>query len=179
MELERIFSRKVVGHLFAATIFSALLIHPLPCDADISSGHARLSVAGDKFDGVTQFAMAIELPAPVILLADRTELAFGALYAADGDEIFLAIGPVWRMPVFDRRLFVDVGIAPTWISGSTLNGRDLGGNLHFTSSISLGKQIGHKTFVSLRVQHMSNGGLSATNPGMDMVGLEFSMGLSN
>ena len=33
--------------------------------------------------------------------------------------------------------------------------------------------------VALRVQHTSNGGLSNTNPGLDMIGLSFAFNLSD
>jgi hypothetical protein len=51
----------------------------------------------------------------------------------------------------------------------------MGGNLHFTSSAALGATFGARESValSLRIQHTSNGGLSSTNPGMDIIGLNF------
>jgi len=53
--------------------------------------------------------------------------------------------------------------------------RELGGRLHFTSHIagvlSFGRQRQHR--IAVRLQHISNGGLSSTNPGVDMFGIEY------
>ena len=146
--------------------------------ASISSPKTRISAAGDKFDGVMQFAAGFEISGWSLLRAHHIEFTFGSISASSGNEAFASIGPVWRTPLSDNGLFVDVSIAPTLVSGSRYSGRDLGGHLHFTSSVSVGKRLGRTNFLALRIQHMSNGGLSDTNPGMDMVGLEFSFGFS-
>ena len=92
----------------------------------------------------------------------------------------MSLGPVWRIPVNYSSLFIELGISPTLLGGSTFNGRDLGGNFHFTSSATIGKTFGARDAVSLslRIQHMSNGSIKSTNPGMDMIGLNFTFDLS-
>ena len=93
----------------------------------------------------------------------------------------MSLGPVWRLPINNRLPYVELGFSPTLLTGSSLNGRDLGGNFHFTSSISIGATFGTRQNISLalRVQHMSNGGLSSTNPGLDTIGLNFAFNLSD
>ncbi len=88
--------------------------------------------------------------------------------------------PVWRLPINSRSLFVELSISPTLIGGSSFNGRDLGGNFHFTSAAAVGKTFGLRDAfsLSLRIQHTSNAGLSSINPGMDTVGLNFSFDFS-
>ena len=131
-----------------------------------------------KHDDVSQYALVFHGRPPRRLFAERMELAIGSLSGFDQNRWFVSYGAVWRMPrrwmPFARdAMHVDFGFSPTWIAGSTVNGRDLGGNLHFTSSISVGAYLnGRRTLeLSARIQHTSNGGLDSDNPGIDMLGL--------
>lgn len=166
--------RKVLKIALVSSLLSAAVAHGF----DLSPSQTRISSAGDKFDGVTQFAVAVDVPASGKLRAHHVEVAFGAITATGDSEMFVSYGPVWRLPVFESDYFVDLGFAPTLVSGTRFGGRDLGGHLHFTSSISVGRKL-DDAHVALRVQHLSNGGLSGTNPGMDMIGLEFSIGFAD
>ena len=141
----------------------------------------RALAAGDKFDGVRQYAVAFETRPPRRLRSKHLELVIGQISSESSNRAFVSFGPVWRLPFGDGRAFVDLGFSPTLISGSEFNGRDLGGNFHFTSSISIGATFGpRQSFaVSLRAQHTSNGGLSDTNPGIDMVGINFAFNFSD
>lgn len=179
MTIRRKAVRLVGTGLLNVLAVTACLASSLASGASLSPSQTRISTASDKFDGVAQFAVGIQLPAPEVLRAHHSEFAFGAISSSGRNEMFVSIGPVWRLPVTARGLFVDISIAPTLISGSIFEGRDLGGNFHFTSSISMGKAFGQTNFAALRIQHTSNGGLNSTNPGMDMIGLEFSIGFSN
>jgi hypothetical protein len=62
------------------------------------------------------------------------------------------------------------------LGGSTLGNQDLGGNLHFTSSLAVGRKFGQRQqfLASMRIQHLSNGGLNSTNPGLDSIGVGLS-----
>jgi len=93
----------------------------------------------------------------------------------------IAAGPVWRVQRPTASLFVEFSFNPTILGGSRLGDRDLGGNFHFTSSTSVGATFGARENISvaLRVQHTSNGGLSSKNPGLDMIGLNFAINLSD
>lgn len=164
-------------YLFVATAF-VLISSADVYGAGIASPSTRVSAAGDKFDGVTQVAAAFRISRWRLLRANHFELAVGPVLSSGGNEVFASFGPVWRTPLVNDRYFAEVGIAPTFISGSTFRGRDLGGHLHFTSFVSTGVRFGGRNALSLRVQHISNGGLSETNPGMDMVGLEYSFSFS-
>jgi len=72
--------------------------------------------------------------------------------------------------------FVDFGLHPTFISQSRFEGKNLGGDVFFTSHLGLGLYLGRqrKTSLLLRYQHTSNAGLNDRNPGLDMLGLTFS-----
>lgn len=133
----------------------------------------RYLEANDKYDGVRLQAIAFELRPPRRLRSRHFELAIGRISSEGTDRSFVSVGPVWRIPLGNGRAYADVGISPTYLSGSTFQGRDLGGQFHFTSSISIGTTFGPRQAfsVSLRAQHTSNGGLSDTNPGIDMFGV--------
>ena len=133
----------------------------------------RFLAAGEKFDGVRQYALAFKMRPPRRLRARHLELAIGSISSSNEDRAFVSFGPVWRLPITGARAFVEFGFSPTLISGSTFDGRDLGGNFHFTSSAAVGATFGRQqtVAVALRVQHTSNGGLGDTNPGIDMLGI--------
>lgn len=135
----------------------------------------RVSVAGDKFSGIWQAAATFHLRAPRRFRARQFELAVGTVATSNETRPFVSFGPVWRVPITNRRLFLELGFSPTVFGGSTFNKRDLGGNLHFTSSATVGTTLGARnaSSISLRVQHTSNSGLNSTNPGMDMIGINF------
>ena len=135
----------------------------------------RVAQGVSKFDDTLLYAVAYELRPLHGLRARHFELAMGLISNSARPRPFVSLGPVWRLPLRDDSLFLEFGLSPTLLGGSSFGGRDLGGNFHFTSSASIGATLGRfdNVSVSLRVQHTSNGGLSSTNPGLDMVGLNF------
>ena len=137
----------------------------------------RLASSVAKFDDTYQFAAAYRLRAPRALRAHHLEVAVGTIYTTTETEAFVSVGPVWRLPIQSDRTFVDFGLSPTVLSGTEFSGRDLGGNVHFTSSLSINTRFGRtaKYSLGLRAQHTSNGGLDSTNPGLDMIGLTFAV----
>ena len=160
---------------FGANSENARAAAPKPTDY-------RFTAAGDKFEDTLQVAVAFHVRPPRRLRARRLELAIGSLSTSRDHSAFVSLGPVWRLALHDRPVFVELGISPTLIvGGSSFNGRDLGGNVHFTSSLAVGANFGRldTASVSLRVQHTSNAGLSNTNPGMDMVGINFAFNFAN
>lgn len=132
-----------------------------------------------KFNGVTQNAVVIKSRENNVKYLDRFELASGELTNGETSSFFISAGPAWRL---NKRLagsglaFIEFGISPTWISNTNFDNESLGGHVFFTSNIQLGMHFGYRRelTLSLRVQHISNGGLNTTNPGTDMVGLEMS-----
>jgi hypothetical protein len=143
--------------------------------ASVMPADYRLAMAGDKFADTWQIAVAFRMRPPRRLRARYMELAIGTLSSSKESRLFVSLGPVWHLPLTSRSLFIELGFSPTFLGGSSFNGRDMGGNLHFTSSAALGATFGARESValSLRIQHTSNGGLSSTNPGMDIIGLNF------
>jgi len=147
--------------------------------ATVAPTDYRVVAASGKYEDTTQYAVAFRMRPPRRLRARHLELAIGAISTSQETRPFVSLGPVWSLPIRSRSLFVELGFSPTLIAGSSLNGRELGGNFHFTSSASIGATFGARENISLalRVQHTSNGGLSSTNPGLDMIGLNFAFNL--
>ena len=158
---------------FTVMMISCILNNSLAHADSVSPIDYRLATASDKFSGTVQFAMAFKFRPPRRLRAKRMELAVGAIATSQESRLFVSIGPVWHLPIANRATFFEFGISPTFIGGSSFNQRDLGGNFHFTSFAAVGASFGKRDefSLSLRVQHISNGGLSSTNPGMDMIGI--------
>ena len=144
--------------------------------ADLLPDSIRVGTAIGKFDNTSQVAVAYRLRSPRRLRAQYLDLAIGTLASSQQTRAFVSLGPVWRLPVFSDRAWVNAGFSPTLLSASSFDGRDMGGNFHFTSSAEIEIAFGNARALrmALRIQHTSNGGLSGTNPGMDIVGFSFS-----
>ncbi len=126
---------------------------------------------------INQAGFAFHAAAPRWLHANRLEFGLGAISRGEQSRPFLSLGPVWRWvpSSVEKRWFIDFGLSPTVLGGAKFDGKDLGGNLHFTSSLGIGRHFGARSAstVSLRIQQMSNLGLNSTNPGVTMIGLSF------
>ena len=145
----------------------------------IESVAMRNMDAFNKFESLEQNAVVIKIRDTGFRYMNRFELASGEISNDDVHSFFISAGPSWR---FKKRIarsglaFVEFGTSPTWISNDEFEDRSLGGNIFFTSNIQIGAHFGYRreVTISLRVHHISNGGMNAKNPGTDMIGLEFS-----
>lgn len=132
-----------------------------------------------KFDGVTQNAVVIKTKIERSSFFDRMEFASGELGNGEDNSFFVSAGPSWR---FNKRIagtglaFIELGTSPTWIEDGDFGDESLGGHFFFTSNVQLGMHFGYRRALTLsvRIHHISNGGLHADNPGTDMVGFELS-----
>ncbi len=164
-------------------LVTRLVVTVLATVALVGSGHAaenwpstyRVQHAIGKFGDTSSAVVAYNLRSPRALKAHHLEVAVGTLISSDQSAALVSVGPVWRFPIGVSRTFVDFGFSPTLLSSSRFDDRELGGNFHFTSSLSIGASFGRvdQYALSLRAQHTSNGGLNTDNPGLDMVGLNF------
>ena len=159
---------------FACTILG--LFAAMPSTALEMSPEFRVLTAYRSYSDVFQFAAAWRLPALAWTGARRTEIAAGIISSTDDDRPFLSIGPVWRLNRDDSAFDLEFSFSPTVLGGSRIASRNLGGTVHFTSSFALSRTFGKReqTSVSIRVQHLSNGGLNRENPGLDTIGIGFS-----
>ncbi len=159
--------------LFAATVLLTLSANALA--GDLSPSGYRILESFGKYRDTSQFAVTWDLNAPPQFRANRLEVATGTLSSGGRNQAFVSLGPVWRVPLNRPDTLIELGFSPTLLSGSDFENRELGGKLHFTSSVDIARRFGAKRqfAVSLRIQHTSNGGLHASNPGLDLVGLVF------
>ncbi len=142
---------------------------------------------GGTFDDLTQQAAFIDFRLPWhfvtaggLHISPRLTLEGGRFENGGDDRLFASLGPAvrlsnprWRLP-----LVVDAGVSPTFIDGSEYDGREFGTSVNFTSHLALGLEFGERNRyrLDLRFQHISNGGLNDDNPGVNMLGLGFSVG---
>ncbi len=156
----------------------------LPLIGDLSRIGFRTATAdGGQFERLNQYALFLDFSLPIswspwsdVTADPRLTLELGRFELGDEGRNFASLGPAirftnqrWRLP-----MFVDVGLSPTIIDGSRFGGRDLGTSLNFTSHVALGMRFGRQNAhaLSLRYQHISNGGINHTNPGTNMIGLD-------
>lgn len=165
------------GALFALAMLSIFLGSPTARAGGLSPDGLRVAKAMHKFEDVWQYGAIYKLRPPRRLRARYLELAIGALSSQTETRPFVSLGPAWDFRSRSQASFLEFGISLAVLGGSTLAGRDLGGNVHFTSSVALGTRFGRERAyeLALRIQHTSNGGLNGTNPGLDAIGLNFTI----
>lgn len=174
-------TRRLHGALFALAMVSISLGSTEARAGGLSPEGIRVAKAMHKFEDVWQYGALYKLRPPRRLRARYLELAIGAVSSRTQTRPFVSLGPAWDFQSRSQALFLELGFSVTLLAGSTLAGRDLGGNLHFTSSVALGTRFGraHAYALALRIQHTSNGGLNSTNPGLDAIGLNFTIDIPN
>lgn len=157
--------------LLSTSLLSTAVRAEIP---DLLPDGYRLQHSVGKFSDTSEFAAEYHFGAPRFLRANRMEFAVGALADGEVTRPFISFGPAWRWN-FANRSYLDFGFSPTFLSDATVDDRSLGGHLHFTSSLSVGRRFGrYEQFsIALRAQHISNGGLDERNPGIDVAGLRF------
>ena len=135
-----------------------------------------------KFAGMRQYGVLlgyrVNSRSKVFWMPSRLDFSAGWLERGSNASAFVSAGPSyrWHMNKSDQsKWFVDFGVHPTFISQSRFEGKNLGGEVFFTSHLGLGVYLGRqrKTSLLLRYQHISNAGLDDDNPGVNMLGLMF------
>ncbi len=150
-----------------------------------SLGFRFATADGGKFNGLTQQAFFADFSLPWrwttwknVSIAPRLTVEAGRFESGSEHRFFASFGPSVRLTSDAHRvpLFVDVGISPTVINGSQYGDNDFGTSSNFTLHVALGLRFGRtkNQVVKLRYQHISNGGINNTNPGVNMVGIDFS-----
>ena len=157
-----------------------------------SSAHADIQFSSvgivganslQKFTGMGQYGVLlgcrVSSGSRVFWMPSRLDFSAGWLERGSHASLFVSAGPSyrWHMNKSDQsKWFVDFGVHPTFISQSRFEGKNLGGEVFFTSHLGLGVYLGRqgKSSLVLRYQHISNAGLNDRNPGVDMLGLAYS-----
>jgi lipid A 3-O-deacylase len=93
----------------------------------------------------------------------------GGGWATDG-AVLIAIG-IARTWVLDARWQARAGVGPGYYDRH--EGLDLGSHLEFYSFVELDREVGEGHGLVLRLAHISNGGLSDSNPGTELLSLGY------
>ncbi len=157
----------------------------LPLVGEIDEFGVRYAVARGGFDGLTQQAFFVDFKLPRswrvwndVTVAARLTVEAGRFEFGSEHRAFASIGPSIRFTSDAPRVarFVDFGISPTIIDGSIYGDKDFGTSFNLTTHVGLGLRFGRakNQVLKFRFQHISNGGINNDNPGVNMIGLDFS-----
>ena len=135
-----------------------------------SPDELRVLTAFEKFDDTALIGAAYHTRGLRFLRASYVDWSLGVLVRRGEARPFVAAGPAWRLGG-STPWFASFSISPTLIADPRLDGKTLGGNFHFTTAASFGRRIGSRWAISIRAQHISNGGLHDRNPGLDTIGV--------
>ena len=95
----------------------------------------------------------------------------GAAHNEADDDRWIGFGVSGEYSL-NNKLFVEASFMPGYYSqGAT----DLGGNLHFRSTLGIGMNITETYAVSFALSHWSNGSIERWNPGTDMAMIRLSI----
>ena len=95
----------------------------------------------------------------------------GAVHNESDDDSWIGFGVSGEYLLSDR-MFLEGSFMPGYYSqGAT----DLGGNLHFRSTIGVGMNISDNYAISFALSHWSNGSIERWNPGTDMAMIRLSI----
>ena len=160
---------------------------PLPLVGRITGlGFRGAAADGGQFPNLTQHALFVDFKLPWswtggtgMYAETRLTAEFGEFSDGDDNRLFGSLGPAIRLGNDDWRVpaYIDAGLSPTIINGSIYGENDLGTSLNFTSYLTLGLRFGRhaRNRISMRYQHISNGGINSTNPGVNMIGLDIQL----
>ena len=157
----------------------------LPIVGELDEFGVRYADAYSGFHGLSQQAFFIGFQLPRswhvwrdITVSPRLVAEAGRFESGSEHRAFVSLGPSFRFisEAASVPRFVDIGISPTIIDGSKYGSKEFGTSFNFTTHFALGLKFGRmeNRIVKLRFQHISNGGINDDNPGVNMVGLEFS-----
>lgn len=101
-------------------------------------------------------------------LEPRVDLSLGWLADARVNSILVSAGPAFVLGWGHFPLTLEGGCSPTYLSRYHFSNKNLGFPLEFTSRLGVNLDFATHFRVGYRFQHMSNGGLSGDNPGLNM-----------
>ena len=158
-----------LGALVAASI---LLAGGVPAPAQ--EGAPALQLMAGVFNvgkTPTQGEVGIELRRPIRWWG--LDIA-GGVAASEEESIWAHLG-LRRDFEAGPRFVVAPGFAFAFYERG--DGKDLGGELQFRSSLDLGFRLSHKTRLGLTFYHLSNAGIEPVNPGSNSAVLSYSVRL--
>jgi hypothetical protein len=108
-------------------------------------------------------------------LQSRLDLSAGWLSGQDDDGFVATGGLELVLKRLHFPLSFEAGLSPTILSRYKFGDFDMGIPLQFTSHAGLQLDLGSRFRLGYRIQHMSNGRLSTSNPGLNlhMLGISY------
>lgn len=95
---------------------------------------------------------------------------WAAAFRSDADsDLWIGAGMHIQIDLSDL-FFIEASFMPGYYNPED---SDLGGNIHFRSLVGLGVDITERSSLSIAIDHLSNGGLTANNPGSEFVSLRY------
>ena len=107
-------------------------------------------------------------------LESRLDLSAGWLGNSRANAALATLGPLLAVGREGFPISVEGGSGPTILSRSEFDTKDFGDVVQFTSHIGFYWDIAKHWRASYRFQHMSNAGISSSNPGINLHMLAFS-----
>ena len=99
----------------------------------------------------------------------------GALTRSEAFGLVATAGPLVRLRHDNWPLFISVGLRGTLLGRNQYGDLNFGESLQFTSHIGAGLAMHKRFMIEYRLEHMSNAGLSQSNPGLNLHTFAFSI----
>ncbi|MBF9025039.1 acyloxyacyl hydrolase [Rhodobacterales bacterium HKCCD6035] len=154
--------------LFKATIAAAVFLATTGiASADTAVIGAVRDIHRGGYGGVVEYHWTETLAAKPNWSAGWA----GAAHTEADDDSWIGFGVSGEYPLSDK-VFLEGSFMPGYYSqGAT----DLGGNLHFRSTLGFGMNISDNYAISFALSHWSNGSIEKWNPGTDMAIIRLSI----
>ena len=101
-------------------------------------------------------------------LQSRLDSSIGWLGDRGNNAAIVTLGPSVALSRERWPVSLEGGVSPTLLSRSEFGSKDFGIDIQFTSHIGLNWDFAAHWRLGYRFQHMSNAGLGAKNPGLNM-----------
>ena len=101
-------------------------------------------------------------------LQSRLDSSAGWLGNPYRDAAVLTLGPSLLLQREDFPLSFEAGSSPTLLSDDDFVTKDFGDLFQFTSHVGFNLDLTRRVRLGYRFQHMSNGGISGNNPGLNL-----------
>jgi hypothetical protein len=135
-------------------------------------GGLSASSSGEQFDQAEAFANG-DLPWDWDLgkkwrLQSRLDFSLGWLGDSGHNAAVGTVGPSLLLGRERLPVSLEGGVSPTLLSRHEFGSKDFGTEFQFTSHVGLNWDFAAHWRLGYRFQHMSNAGLGAKNPGLNM-----------
>ena len=131
---------------------------------------AQYVVIGAGFDPDGGGGMVLEYHKGGEFSGEAKNWPWAAAIRADADSDLWVGAGVHRQFNLSSRLFIEASFMPGYYNPEDT---DLGGNIHFRTLAGLGLRLGGDSALSVSVDHLSNGGLTSSNPGSELVSVRY------